>query len=129
MNAAQEQVDTAGAAALQTTPRLTSTDQRPLDAGDWTDIIVAIAVAVMLYSGLIWCALRYSGAISGPLLVLSGLLGASLGWVIGILFSPYDPKEQSAFGELAKLIYGFLSGYVLSKFDPVLTTALRDGLL
>ena len=98
-----------------------------LDAGDWTDIIVALAVSSLLSAGLIWIAVNYKETVSAPTLMLAGLLGAASGWVIGILLSPYNPDEGSAFGEMAKLIYGFLSGYVLSKFDPILTDALKSS--
>jgi hypothetical protein len=74
---------------------------------------------------LVWAAKRYPGPVSVPLFVLSGLLGASLGWVIGILASPYDVTEESAFGKFGTLIYGFLTGYVVSKFDPLLQKAIN----
>jgi hypothetical protein len=96
-------------------------------SGDLTDVRVAVFVAVLLYGALLWCAFRYSGPVAAPLFVLSALFGASLGWVVGILISPYTQKEQSAFGELAKLVYGFITGYVLSKFAPVLQTAISNS--
>jgi hypothetical protein len=55
------------------------------------------------------------------------LLGASLGWLVGILASPYDPAEESTFGKFAQLIYGFLAGYGFSKFDPVLQNAISGA--
>src|SRR5262249_54299989 len=76
---------------------------------------------------LVWAAKRYPGPVSVPLFVLSGLLGASLGWMVGILASPYDVIEKSAFGQFGTLIYGFLTGYVVSKFDPLLQKAINDG--
>ena len=95
-----------------------------VNAGDRSDAYIAVGIAVVIYAALIWFAFRYSGPVSSPLFVLSGLLGASLGWVAGILVSPYNPEEKTEFGEISKLIAGFLSGYVLSKFDPVITHAL-----
>ena len=53
------------------------------------------------------------------MLILTGIAGASLGWIIGILMSPYR-HELSKFTELAKIAYGFLTGYILSKVDPLI---------
>jgi hypothetical protein len=99
----------------------------PLTTGDWTDIVTAVVIAAAIYAGLLWFAMHYSDASRSPILILAGLLGASLGWVVGLLVSPYNEGEQSAFGEYGKLIYGFLSGYLLSKFDPVIARALTEG--
>ena len=95
--------------------------------GDLSDVIVSAVVAVLLWVGLGYFTVRYPGPVSVPLFILSGLLGASLGWVVGILASPYDPTEKSAFGRFGQLIYGFLSGYALSKLDPVLQNAISSG--
>lgn len=98
-----------------------------MDSGDWSDIILATLVSVFFAAGLIWVALNYSDSIGTPSLVLTGLSGAAIGWVAGILVSPYDPKEQSAFGDYAKVIYGFLSGYALSKLDPIISDAIKTA--
>ena len=98
-----------------------------MDSGDWSDILCAILVSILLAGGLVWVAMNYREAIGAPPLVLAGLFGASVGWVTGILVSPYDKDERSAFGEMAKLIYGFLSGYLVSKIDPIITDATKSG--
>src|SRR4051812_45046385 len=95
-----------------------------LSGGDWTDIATALAVATAMYGGLLWFALNYPSGYS-TVVILSGLLGTALGWAVGLLLSPYNEAERSAFGELAKLVYGFISGYALSKLDPLITTALQ----
>jgi hypothetical protein len=87
--------------------------------GDLTDVLVAAGVGVLLYAGLLWFARTYRDGQDLQILVLSGITFSAFGWIVGILASPYSKKERSTFSELAKLIYGFASGYLLSKFDRV----------
>ena len=49
---------------------------------------------------------------------LGALVGAALGWAIGILLAPYD-EEQKRFQRLSKGIAGFLAGYVAAKTDRI----------
>ena len=44
-------------------------------------------------------------------------LGFSVGWVIGILISPYDTEESKQFSLLTKAVGVFASGYLLGKID------------
>jgi H+/Cl- antiporter ClcA len=91
--------------------------------GNLADVLIAAVVSVVLYGLLVWFAAHYNTGEDQPLLLLCGITGGALGWIAGILASPYDP-EKTSFAEFGKLIYGFLSGYVLSKFDPAITKAL-----
>jgi hypothetical protein len=54
------------------------------------------------------------------LLILLALTGALIGWVVAILATPLSKDEGDRFGELAKIISGFVSGYLLSKVDPLI---------
>jgi drug/metabolite transporter (DMT)-like permease len=56
---------------------------------------------------------------------LFGLLGAAIGAVIGVLTSPYD-TERGEFSEYAKVIAGFFTGFVISKFDRVFELLLQE---
>lgn len=47
------------------------------------------------------------------------LVGAAIGWLVGILAVPLNDDEQNRFGQFAKIIAGFLTGYLFSKIDPV----------
>lgn len=87
--------------------------------GDFSDIVVALIASLILYSGLIWFACSYNNGNDKPVLILAGIAGAALGWIVGILMSPYN-HEQKMFSEVAKIGYGFLTGYVLSKVDPLI---------
>lgn len=58
------------------------------------------------------------------LLSLLALLGGCLGWLTGILVVPLTKTEVSTFSVYAKVISGFVSGYALSKVDPLITHLL-----
>jgi len=61
------------------------------------------------------------------LTLLLGLFGVSLGWLVGLLASPYDDVEMRRFGQYAAVLSTFLTGYVAGKVDPVITRILaRD---
>jgi hypothetical protein len=92
--------------------------------GDLVDVITGTVVAVGLYFALLWFARHYDNGQELQLLVLVGIVGGVAGWIVGILASPYDPAERSSFSDLAKLVYGFLTGYLVSKIDPVVNRLL-----
>jgi hypothetical protein len=93
--------------------------------GDLSDVIIAGVVAAILYCGLLWFALSYQEGKYTQILVLSGITAAALGWIFGIMISPYNSGERSAFSEHARLVYGFVTGYVISKLDPLLTRLIE----
>jgi hypothetical protein len=77
---------------------------------------------------VIWYCLQ-SG---DPLLGLLALVGAIFGWITGVLAVPYSSTEKQHFGELAKVISGFVTGYLLSKVDPLINASFavpREGAL
>ncbi|MEH2416886.1 hypothetical protein [Nostoc sp.] len=56
--------------------------------------------------------------------LLISLLGALIGWVLGNAGSPVSKAEKEAFGELAKVVATFFSGYLVSKLDRFLERVL-----
>ncbi|MBR0656111.1 hypothetical protein [Plastoroseomonas arctica] len=92
-----------------------------LRRGDMTDVTIACFVAVLLYGLMLLFALIHQGGALFSAALLAGILGAALGWVIGIGLSPYEAKERKSFSDLGKLVAGFLGGYGLSKLDPALS--------
>jgi hypothetical protein len=56
---------------------------------------------------------------------LSGMLGAGVGWVIGVLVSPYQEEERQ-FGAYAKVGSGFLTGFAVSKVDRIFDLMVGD---
>jgi hypothetical protein len=52
------------------------------------------------------------------------ILAMALGVSLGIVITPVSEKEGAAFQEYAKYVTTFLSGYAISKLDPIITAAL-----
>src|SRR5437867_3317890 len=102
-----------------------------MQQGDKVDVLVAGVVAVAILASLVLFARYYAlgGNLSGWILFLCGVLGAALGWTVGVLISPYGDGEKEAFASIGKLVYGFLTGYVVSKLDPLITALLRPEAL
>lgn len=48
------------------------------------------------------------------------VLGLALGWLLGILLSPYSGTEEKMFSEYAKAFGVFASGYLVGKVDKVI---------
>ncbi|MGV3661993.1 MAG: hypothetical protein ACO1TE_17545 [Prosthecobacter sp.] len=56
------------------------------------------------------------------------VLGALIGWAIGILAAPFNESESQRFLALGQAVSVFLSGYVISKLDRFLEgTLYSDG--
>jgi|SRR5580658_1067776 hypothetical protein len=51
-------------------------------------------------------------------IALSAVLGSATGWVAGILLAPYD-GENTNFKRYSKAVGGFISGFLLAKFDKI----------
>ena len=49
------------------------------------------------------------------------VLGACVGWLMGIFMSPYDSGEKAAFAGYASAVATFVSGYLVAKIDPLVT--------
>ncbi len=58
------------------------------------------------------------------LTVIIGITGVVLGWLVGLLVSPYEGNEVDRFAALATAATSFVSGYLVSKIDPAITDAL-----
>jgi drug/metabolite transporter (DMT)-like permease len=72
---------------------------------------------------------------------LLAILGALVGWALGMFFAPYTDKEAERFSSIGQAVSAFVSGYIISKLDrfleatmfqaqaPVTITWVRFGLL
>jgi len=49
------------------------------------------------------------------------IFGAILGWITGIVISPYDGEEKNRFASVGQTVSAFLSGYFISKLDQPVT--------
>lgn len=51
---------------------------------------------------------------------LLALVGAMFGWLIGVLVAPFSATEERRFSEIGRVASSFITGYLLSKLDPVI---------
>jgi len=91
-------------------------------------IVGSTVSAFTLFSALLYCA--QSAAISPTekdfILNLTIIIfGTTIGWIAGILSSPYGQKEKEQFTTIVKGVTVFLSGYAMAKLDPIITVILK----
>jgi hypothetical protein len=53
--------------------------------------------------------------------------GASIGWLLGFVLSPYTPDEKARFTDYAKAFGVLVSGYLAGKIDPLFSRLLEPG--
>jgi len=54
--------------------------------------------------------------------MLAGIVGGVLGWIAGILASPFS-TEKDEFTSISKLVYGFVSGWLVNKIDALFASS------
>ena len=60
--------------------------------------------------------------------LLIQMCGIAIGWLLAFLASPRDEDEKAAFSLLTKTLSAFISGYLLSKVEPVIRAVLNSDL-
>jgi len=58
---------------------------------------------------------------------LLGIFGLALGWVLGMLLSPYI-NEQAKFSDYGKALSTFISGYGLARLGTVIDSYIKTGI-
>ena len=89
--------------------------------------IIGLLSGVVMFLFLLWAAHVVHGGVMRPAFALTfvlALFGVSLGWLVGLLASPYDNTELQRFAKYAGVLATFLTGYVAAKLDPVVEQAL-----
>ena len=86
--------------------------------GDSIDVGIAIMVALAIYGAL--AVFAWKGSEHTGVLLFSGLCGVAAGWAVGIVISPYNKNETKRFGRISGVVYGFLTGYLVSKVDKLI---------
>ena len=89
--------------------------------------IVGLLFGVGMFLLLLWCAYVVHDGVRSPAFAMTlalGLFGVSLGWLIGLLASPYNDTELQRFATYAGVLSAFLTGYVAGKLDPIITRVL-----
>ena len=83
--------------------------------------VVALALKLILFVSCFYVSTTpQSIAINISILVA----GFSLGWLIAVLATPYGPREESRFSGYWQAISAFVGGYLISKIDGSLASAL-----
>ena|ERR1044071_501706 len=93
-------------------------------AGNKWNVISSAAIAGVLY--LVLIAFLFLYTTSSTLraeLMLAGVTGGVLGWVAGILASPFNSSEKDEFSSINKLVYGFVSGWLVNKIDALFASS------
>lgn len=86
-----------------------------------TAVIFSLVCAyVLALNGYFLCTEHniYAGT-----LVLCSILGGLVGWAIAVLATPFDEKEAIRFSEYLKVTSAFLSGFIFTKLNEILTVA------
>ena len=79
-----------------------------------------IAGMILIILILVFCL------IDGNLLTsIWAFVGVCLWWLIGIIIKPLSADEKSSFDVIAKVVSGFITGYLLSKIDPLINALLE----
>jgi hypothetical protein len=81
--------------------------------------IVSVIWAMGVGLVLLLIAISWGDVGLSRVLVLSGISGATLGWALGMYFSPEGSPESQAFAGIKTAAVGVLSGYVLSKVQRI----------
>ena len=85
-------------------------------------IITSSVVVLVLYCVLIWLTTKVKKAPEDvPINITLLILGAVLGWVLGIFLTPYDPEQKSDFNQYASYVALVVSGYLVGKFDAAIS--------
>ena len=92
----------------------------------WT-LITSNTSAFLIGIALLWLA--YQLGIDGHAYLVNWvicLFGAVIGWGVGLMSSPSSERESAKFSGVTKTVSAFLSGYILSKLDPLIQTVLQS---
>lgn len=96
-----------------------------ISTGGKSDLIIAMAIVLVFAITWLLFAFTYRCGTLLHILILSGTVSSALGWAVGIAISPYNSSERSSFDHISKIVYGFLSGYILSKVDDTISNIFR----
>jgi hypothetical protein len=92
-------------------------------------IITAIVIPALLVA-LFWMGWSLSDMLQERYLTLVILIGAcALGWVLGMVLSPDSKTEAKNFYTAGKGVSLFVSGYLVSKIDGLVTAVFEPQVL
>jgi len=90
-------------------------------------VIFTNLFAIAFGACIAWlCILLSSDAQQQVLNFLIALMGALVGWALGMFFAPYNDKEAARFSSIGQAVSAFISGYAVSKVDRLFEETLFD---
>jgi hypothetical protein len=89
--------------------------------------IIGSSVSAFVLFGTLCVLSFYVGEPKIPIALNLAVLvfGASGGWIVGIVVSPYSKQEQGRFTAWSKAIAAFGSGYLVGKIDELVRELLN----
>lgn len=102
-----------------------------IEPGSLKDLKWGIAFGYVVGAGFYIAAFVIAWQLEGvrSLNLLTCLFGGVLGWNVGVLLSPRDPKEKGEFAEYGKAISAFVTGLVVAKLDVLFSAGELKALL
>lgn len=97
------------------------------DTGNLSDIVVGGLALIVILGSLVAFAIAFEAENPDERLILlvSGVVGAAIGWPTGIILSPYNRREVTSFRDISRTIYGVVAGYAVAKVDPIISAAVE----
>jgi hypothetical protein len=89
--------------------------------------IFAGSCLLVLIANGVWIV--NSQNVNGGALVVCSLIGGLIGWSLAVIATPANEKEKLQFGTYARLVAGFLSGFVFTKLSEFLSAQDLKGFL
>jgi hypothetical protein len=100
-----------------------------MDKRLWPNFSIAVISALVNGFCLLY-AFRTGDSSEHPINALIIILAIALGVTLGLMITPVSSQERAAFADYAKYVATFVSGYLISKIDPVVTAVLKpDAIL
>ena len=94
----------------------------------WRTLLSGSLFAVGFGATLVWlCFALGSSAQAVAVNVMLCLVGLLLGWAIGMFFSPVSKGQAASFEFVGKTAGAFISGYLLSKLEKLISALLTSA--
>jgi hypothetical protein len=85
----------------------------------FTSVLLSGIFGITLVSLAVWASWPDTTAMPASFALL--ILGTVMGWLFGIVISPYDSGEKSEFSEYGKLVSTAAGAFIAGKADTILS--------